>query len=575
MTVDDAVELLDKGVLLALDTETTGIENDIRDGRGYLQGFSLAYNLEGIGYISGYFPIRHYRGENLDVLDARRLRNALNRTKSTLIFHNAKYDLVALETMGVKFNGPFIDTMLIGHYLSEERPFDKKLNTLAQHYLNDEGKKHGGEFEAIRIGYGWINIPSHIMADYAAYDAELTYRLWLYFEPLFKKEELEENWEHKQKFVRLIIEMERKGVRVDVPRCNRLATIGETVLEEMKDYHGINLGSPKGLEKVLIDELKLPVLYRTGTGRIKFDKKALEEYEEILERIDNDIAEDVLTYRGWQKATSSNYKPYVALLSPDGRLRPNYKLHGTKTGRMSCEKPNLQQIPRVSDKNWNGQLKSCFIPEDGYRLWEFDYSQLELRLATAYAKIPELIQVFDDGRDIFDELSKTLGWSRHNTKTFVYSTQYGAGATRISRVFGVSQYQAIKLIDDYYGRYPEFRALTNMAGSKCIRLGKVRLWSGRYRHFVDRKNSAHKAFNSVIQGGAADIMERSMLRVWDAIDDHDECRMLLQVHDSILTEIKIGTEEKYLPLIKAVMEAVEPDFGVKFAVECKEWGMAA
>jgi DNA polymerase-1 len=303
-----------------------------------------------------------------------------------------------------------------------------------------------------------------------------------------------------------------------------------------------------------------------------FDKEAMEEYDQILERMDNDVAQDILTYRGWQKATSSNYKPYVVLLSPDGRLRPNYKLHGTRTFRLSCEKPNLQQIPRVSQKPWNGELKSCFIPDDGYELWEADYSQLELRLATAYAKIPELIAVFDEGRDIFDELSGELGWDRQSTKGFVYSTQYGAGPPRIARVFGVSEDAAARLISNYYERYPAFKLLNDMAKMKCLRKGKVGIWSGRFRHFMFRKDEAHKAFNSVIQGGAADIMERSMLRVWNAIEDHDECRMLLQVHDSIVFEIRKGTIDKYRPLIVSAMENVEPDFGVKFAVDFHQWG---
>lgn len=137
----------------------------------------------------------------------------------------------------------------------------------------------------------------------------------------------------------------------------------------------------------MIDELKLPVVKRSPkTGAPSFDKEAMTIYDEMLEHRDNPTANLIKQYRGWQKSVTSNYLPYVELLSLDGRLRPNYKLHGTKTGRMSCEKPNLQQIPRVSNKPWNGKMKAAFIPEDDFELWEFDYSQLELRLGTAYAK---------------------------------------------------------------------------------------------------------------------------------------------------------------------------------------------
>lgn len=572
MTLEDALTLLPKTKFMACDTEGTGIEKDYRDGRGYGTGISLATRIPGVGLISGYFPFRHPYGVNLEPSQKQDFLDAMGRGNG-LIFHNAKHDLVALETLGIKYTGTFYDTLLMGHLIQENLPFSKDLDSMVRFYLKDVGKKMPPEMKAIIDVYGWDAVPSHMMADYAAYDAESTYRLFEEIWPKMIAEKINgEVWEHKQRFVRLIIEMEKRGVRIDVDKCNRLATVGETVLEEMKDYHGVNLGSSKGLEKLLIDELGLAVEKRSQkTGNPSFDKEAMEKYDEILERMNNDVAQDILTYRGWQKATSSNYKPYVQLLSPDGRLRPNYKLHGTRTGRMSCEKPNLQQIPRVSEKPWNGQLKSCFIPEPGFKLWEADYSQLELRLATAYAKIPELLAVFEEGRDIFEELSGELGWSRQDTKGFVYSTQYGAGPPRIARVFGVTEAKAAELIADYYAKYPSFKILNDMAANRCRRNGKVQVWSGRYRHFLDRKNDAHKAFNSVIQGGAADIMERTMLRVWDAIDNHDECRMLLQVHDSIVFEIREGREDTYRPIICSAMENVVPDFGVKFAVDFHEW----
>lgn len=573
MTLDDALTLLPKTKFMSCDTEGTGIDKDYRDGRGYATGISLATRVPGIGIVSGYFPYRHTYGTNLDPSQKDALKAAF-ASNSGLVFHNSKHDLVALGTLGINYEATFYDTLLMGHLIQENLPFAKDLDSMGQFYLKEPGKKMSPEMKAIIDVYGWENVPSWMMADYAAFDAETTYRLFEEIWPKMIAEKLHtDTWTHKQRFVRLMIAMEKRGIRIDVDKCNRLATVGDTVVEEMKDYHNVNLGSPKGLHKLLIDELELPVVKRSKkTTAPSFDKEAMQEYEQMLERMQNDIATDVLTYRGWQKATSSNYKPYVQLLSPDGRLRPNYKLHGTVTGRMSCEKPNLQQIPRVSDKPWNGQLKSCFIAEPGFKLWEADYSQLELRLATAYAKIPELLAVFDEGRDIFEELSKELGWSRQDTKGFVYSTQYGAGPPRIARVFGVTEAEAAKLIEDYYVKYPAFRVLRDMAANKCRRNGKVQIWSGRYRHFLYRNEEAHKAFNSVIQGGAADIMERTMLRVWDAIDDHDECRMLLQVHDSIVFEIREGAEDKYLPLIQEKMEKVDPDFGVKFAVDVHEWG---
>ena len=263
--------------------------------------------------------------------------------------------------------------------------------------------------------------------------------------------------------------------------------------------------------------------------------------------------------------------PYLELISPDGRLRPNYKIHGTVTGRMSCEKPNLQQIPRASDKEWNGELKQAFIPKYGYSLYEADYSQLELRLAAAYAKEEGLLQAFAEGRDVFTEMSNQLGMARHDAKTMTYTIQYGGGINRLSQVFKISSERAGELRSNFYQTYPGFRAKTEAASRKAKSVGVLKYWSGRKRHFVDREAEAHKAFNSVIQGGAAEIMKHTMIRLFEEVDNND-CQMLLQVHDSIIFEIRTELLSTYVPLIKSVMEAVIPDFGVIFTCEINEWG---
>lgn len=212
-----------------------------------------------------------------------------------------------------------------------------------------------------------------------------------------------------------------------------------------------------------------------------------------------------------------------------------------------------------------------FIAAEDFELWEFDYKQLELRLATGYAQNPILLKVFEEGRDIFSEMAVDLSLSRQDTKTFVYSVQYGAGNTRISNVFKISMNEAAKLRQRYADAYPEFTHLSLQAAKICMTKGKIKLWSGRYRHFKDRKEDAHKAFNSVIQGGAADIVERVMVRLSKEIDCKD-CRMLLQVHDSVVFEIRSNEVDKYKEKILAIMEDIKPDFGVKFAVDAHKWG---
>lgn len=577
----------DRNPYIAIDTETNGY--DIRDGRGYLYGLSACTRVPGLGYVSHYFACKHpgnggYDPLNIDPDVFFELKNKIENYTGVLIFHNAKFDLESLRSVGINYTGRFIDTMLWAHLINENFPFNKGLDSCGKYYLNDAGKLKGPEFNLFMSMYGWAGMPSQVIREYAEYDALLAYRLFEHLLPMMEKEGLLRYWyEHKVDFLNVVRAMERRGVRIDVPMCTRMARHGDLIMEDVRELlGGLNPGSSKDLEKLLIGRLGLGIVKPTkGTKDLppeewkpSFDKEAMEVYDRMLElRGDEDeTAQLILTYRGWQKAVSSNYRPYVELLSPDGRLRPNYKLHGTRTGRMSCEKPNLQQIPREGDKAWNGDMKLAFLPEEGFTLWEADYAQLELRLGTSYAGDRELIMVFDEGRDVFTEMSERIGMPRHKTKTLVYTIQYGGGLNRISTVFGISTDEASALRSGYYVSYPGFQKVSHLAQQRAKYAGKVKLWSTRYRHFVDREKEAHKAFNSVIQGGAADIVEGTMVRLFNQVDNEEECRMLLTVHDSVIFEVKNGREDYYLPKIREVMENVVPDFGVKFAVDIHKFG---
>jgi DNA polymerase-1 len=169
-------------------------------------------------------------------------------------------------------------------------------------------------------------------------------------------------------------------------------------------------------------------------------------------------------------------------------------------------------------------------------------------------------------------MAETLGMSRFDTKTLTYSMQYGAGVTRIKEVFKVSEFEARQIRDNYFNTYPGFRSITQFAARKAEQKGYVKTWSGRRRHFQWPKTESFKAFNSVVQGGAADIVERTMLRLQGTGCNVSDCRMLLQVHDSIVFELREEAVEDFKPKIIKAMEDVEPDFGVKFSVDFKEWG---
>lgn len=564
---------------VAIDTEASG--HDIRDGQGYCMGVSVSYYAQpGARAASQYFPFRHRNGYNYSKESLQRFTFVVERLKCA-VFHNAKFDLVSLRTLGIEYVGKFYDTMLMAHMVNENWA-SKALDWLGRTLLND-GKVRGADFQAWLKAFGWENIPSEIMWEYASHDTELTLNLFNYLWPDFDAQDFNGSlWDRRQNFVRLIADMESPGIRIDQGLCHEQAAIGRTRMELIAAELGFNPGSPKQLGEFLLGDLGLPVFAwtqpdkqgnKTDKSKPSFDKAAMEKYDELLEELDNPAAKKVVEYRGWQKAVAVAYEGYPALVSPDGRLRPNYKLHGTVTGRLSCEKPNLQQIPRVSTKPWDGSLKSVFIPADGYQLWEADYSQLEFRLGAAYAKERGLLEEFSKpDSDVFTRMASELGFTRQDTKTLTYTLQYGGGINRLSQVFKVNESRAAEIRDTYFQTYPGFKTMTQKAAAVAKRRGYVKTWSGRRRHFQWPDSEAHKAFNAIIQGGAADIVETTMLRMRSEVANNPDCKMLLQVHDSIVFEIKEDKLDEYLPRIKHCMENVQPEFGVYFAADVHEWG---
>jgi DNA polymerase-1 len=424
--------------------------------------------------------------------------------------------------------------------------------------------------------FGWGSLTPALVAEYAMYDAYLTYRLFEVLQPHLKREGLSKVWPAKKEFLELLIKMEGYGIAVDTDLCTDMAAVGHGEMDRIQEALGLNPASPLDLAQLLLVDLGLPEYISPKTGRRSFDKEAMAWYEELLSVMDNPLAQQVLQYRGWQKSVTSNYESYLTHLSADGRLRPSYLMHGTITGRLSCREPNLQQIPKRGDKPWNGKMKQCFVARPGYVLISIDYSQLELRLATAYAQEPALLDTFAEGRDIFSEMSAQLGMSRNDTKTFVYSTQYGAGNKRISNVFRVSKQEAQAMRDRYYDAYPRFRAASDQAKHRVEQTGRLPLWTGRNRHFLYPESEGHKAFNSLCQGGGADIVERAMLRLDDeGFNDGDDCRLLLQIHDEVVCEVREELADEYAQEIAASMARVNfhPRLEtVKFAATAKAWG---
>lgn len=572
---------------LAVDTETTGLH--IFDGRDHAIGISYA-GLLGDEPVSGYLGFAHAVGEPAPAELVDMLEYVLTQEGRPLIFQGAQFDMQSLLTADIDVRQQeFYDLPTMACLIDENMP-SKGMDAIAKRFAPHVSKLTEDAWLNNQKKTGWPLTTPERMYDYATNDAEVSFVSWDEMIQHHEWRALHPSvWPYKQRAIRVLLEMRRRGVRLDTAPAELMAEIGTWRMAEILEELGYDKLGPIALTEILLEKLQLPVIGRSAkTGAPSFKAEYMEEYDKMLEKEGSGLAKLIFEYRGWQKAVSAGYQAYLDRVSPDGRVRTEYTTHVTRTGRLSSREPNLQQIPKDEpdpaklekhklEKPWNWQMKAVFIPTEGFRMWNIDYSQLELRLMAAFAGVEDLKQVFLEGRDIFDEMAEALGYPRKDIKTFVYANSYGAGDAKIARAIGCSLADAKRLRMDYYAQYPGLAAFSRKIERIATQHKKFPLWSGRFRH-MPYPREAYKAMNSFIQGGGADIVERAMIRVYEEVCNKD-CHMLMQVHDAFVFEIRDGLEDDYLPRIIDIMCDVDylikermPDgLGTKIDVDAGPW----
>ncbi|HET7713988.1 MAG TPA: DNA polymerase [Patescibacteria group bacterium] len=464
------------------------------------------------------------------------------------------------------------DVMMEAQLVNEEWP-SKELDWLSKTLLK-EGKGDEAD-EAAKWGnvFGWGTVPIEIMEKRARIDTDRTLRCHEVLWHKLEQQDLTGLWDAESEFTDVLRSMESEGVGVDTSFAERKLHEGRARMGDIEEQLDFKPTS-SSLAPILFDELGFPVLERsTKTGKPSLNKRVMEQYDLMLEASGNPLAQLVLEYRGWQTACGLLYEPTLRLLSPDGRIRTNYKQHGTVTSRLSSNGPNMQQVPRKGEKPWNGDAKQMFNTGcDCCELWGFDYSQLEFRLSAAYGGEKWLLDTFaDPDADVFDNMSQRIGAPRQTCKTFTYANLYGAGLDKIAYTLGRQPNEIEALYENFLESIKHIKSASRRATRLAEQRKFVRYWTGRRRHFV-WDDGYHKAFNSLLQGGAAELVKHAMLSCREVEDTgpHGDCRMVLQVHDEIVFRIKKGRKDYYAPEIIKRMTNF-PQFGVPLAVEGKIW----
>lgn len=570
---------------LVVDTEGNG--KDVRDRAAdpVTMGVTLTYRDSKFQIQSYYFPFFHMVGDN-DTEFYDPVREVI-RNHPCIIMHNAKHDLVAFELWDIfRFSG-FYCTMTMMHLINENM-LSYKLDYLSK-YFGGEPKKMSDLMKGTIEFLGWGHVPSYMMQEYSAQDGVITLILFEKIYPEFCAQGLDgEYWFTEELWIWTISQMEKVGILVDSDLCHKEIKKGEKILQDLRQsMDGLNPLSPKDLYELLIKRLGFPIVKFTDKGKPSFDKEAMKKYEVLLKKTGSPVARNIITYRGWNKVVSTNYKPYINLQGKDGRIHPNYKIHGTVTRRLSSgsdsdgktevTSPNFQNIPRASEKPWDGNLKAAFIAEEGYTLYDVDQSQAEMRVGTAYSGDPKLLEIFLSGKDLFDGMAEDLGWKRQDVKIFNYATGYGAQDERVADLFGIPLSDAHDLRMTFNNTYAQYVKCKYYVADRAQKRLYIKYWTGARRHFLNKWEAKHKAWNSLNQGGVAELIKYQAVEIGQKID-WDTCRMLLQVHDNLCFEIKNGTEDHWLPIIKNVMETPPTQFikatlvEVPFKVDVKKWG---
>ncbi len=566
---------------VAFDTETTGLD----PMKAELVGVSLATQPGQACYI----PIKHDAGpaQGSLLLEAptqsgpqilpravtlAKLAPLLADPAVLKIGHNIKYDMRVMAQAGLQVCA-FDDTMLLS-YVLDGASHGHSMDVLAELHLGHQTIK----FEEV-CGTGknqvtFDRVPLDKALAYAAEDADITLRLHTLLKARLLAERMVTVYETLERpLVPVLATMEDTGIKVDSQVLMGLsAEFGTRMTELEADIQKLagrefNVGSPQQLGKVLFEDLGLPGGKKTKTGQWGTGADALEE----LAAQGHDLPVRVLEWRQLSKLKSTYTDSLVTQVNPrSGRVHTSFAQALTTTGRLSSSDPNLQNIPIRTEEG--RKIRHAFVAEPGHLLLSADYSQIELRLVAHVAAIEGLKQAFHQGADIHAiTASQVFGvpvdgmdpMLRRRAKAINFGIIYGISAFGLAQQLGISNGEAKSYIDAYFARYPEIRDFMERTKEEARAQGFVRTPFGRkvFTPGIKDKNGAMRAFaeraaiNGPIQGGAADIIKRAMVRLPQALVDAGlSARLLLQVHDELILEVPEAQKDATQEVVRQVME---------------------
>ncbi len=571
---------------VAVDTETTGLNEMIAD----LVGISLCIEPGEACYI----PLIHRQSATDDLFGSDALAEgqmpldeALTLLKPVFedpsilkIGHNMKYDAKIFARYGIDV-APIDDTMLMS-YAMHGGEHGHGMDTLSERYLSHTPIPIKPLLGSGKSAITFDKVPIEEATAYAAEDADITLRLWKLFKPQLHQVQVTTVYETLERpLVPVLAEMEMHGIKVDRDVLSRMSNAFAQKMAGLEaEIHELagenfNVGSPAQLGEILFDKMGLEGGKKGKTGKYSTGADVLEDLA-----TEHELPRRVLDWRQLSKLKSTYTDALQTHINPDtGRVHTSYSITGASTGRLASTDPNLQNIPVRTEEG--RRIREAFIAEPGNVLVSLDYSQIELRILAHIAGIDALKQAFSDGLDIhamtasemfdvpLDEMTPDI---RRQAKAINFGVIYGISGFGLARNLRIPRAEAQGFIDRYFERFPGIRQYMDDTVAFAKEHGYVQTLFGRKIHTpeINAKGphagfSRRAAINAPIQGTAADVIRRAMVRMPDAINGLP-ARMLLQVHDELLFEVAEDAVDQVIGVARDVMEGAS-DPAVKLDVK--------
>jgi len=569
-TFDLWIERLDKADLFAFDTETTSLD--------YMQAELVGVSFAVAANEAVYVPVDHRYPGAPDQLSREevlgKLRPLLEDAKRAKVGQNLKYDMSVLARYGIELRGIAFDTMLES-YVLDSTATRHDMDSLAAKYLDHGTIKYEDVAGKGAKQLTFDQVPLEQAAPYAAEDADVALRL---HEVLWPQLEAQPSLasvlqDIEMPLVPVLSRMERTGVRIDTRMLQRQSKgLAERMAALEEKAHTIagrpfNIGSPKQIGEIFFDELGLPVVAKTPSGAPSTAESVLQQLAEE----GHELPAVILEHRGLAKlrSTYTDKLPQMVNMTT-GRVHTSYHQAVAATGRLSSSDPNLQNIPVRTEEG--RRIRQAFVPESGYRMVAADYSQIELRIMAHLSKDETLLGAFLRGEDIhrataaevFGATPETVTPDqRRSAKAINFGLIYGMSAFGLARQLGIERSLAQEYVDLYFERYPGVRAFMERIREDARSQGYVETVFGRrlYLPEINARNGQRRAaaertaINAPMQGTAADIIKRAMLAVDSWIEqEKPSVRMIMQVHDELVFEVKESVVDQATAQIRALME---------------------